>query len=45
MLLAFLDLVDRYWNGSKSLHNNDKFMSNTFVFFLKILRIKQINKI
>ena len=24
-LFQFLDLVDRYWNGSKSLHKNVKF--------------------
>ena len=26
-LHKLLDLVDKYWNGSKSLHDNKKFMS------------------
>lgn len=26
-LFLLLDLVDRYWNGSKSLHQNPKFLS------------------
>lgn len=26
-LIKLLDLVDKYWNGSKSLHDNKKFMS------------------
>jgi len=28
LLLKLLDLVDRYWNGSKSLHKNVKFKGN-----------------
>lgn len=27
-LIQLLDLVDKYWNGSKSLHDNKKFMSS-----------------
>lgn len=27
MLFKILDLVDRYWNGSKSLHQHAKFLS------------------
>lgn len=27
-LFQILDLVDRYWNGSKSLHKNNKFKGN-----------------
>ena len=31
-LFQFLDLVDRYWNGSKSLHKNVKFKGKVFFF-------------
>jgi len=31
-LFQVLDLVDRYWNGSKSLHKNNKFKSNDWDF-------------
>ena len=30
-LFQFLDLVDRYWNGSKSLHKNVKFKGKFFL--------------
>ena len=26
VLCKILDLVDRYWNGTKSLHHHDKFL-------------------
>ena len=32
-LFQFLDLVDRYWNGSKSLHKNVKFKGTALYFF------------
>ena len=32
-LFQFLDLVDRYWNGSKSLHKNVKFKGTVLYFF------------
>jgi hypothetical protein len=31
-LFMLLDLVDRYWNGSKSLHQNQKFLSKLTYF-------------
>ena len=30
-LFQFLDLVDRYWNGSKSLHKNVKFKGKSMI--------------
>ena len=33
-LIKLLDLVDKYWNGSKSLHDNKKFMSKQSMLLL-----------
>ncbi|XP_032892121.1 leucine-rich repeat-containing protein 36 isoform X2 [Amblyraja radiata] len=45
LLHNLLDLVDRYWNGSRSLHTNQRFLSPAHELLSNVLNSMSISKI
>ena len=44
LLHKLVDLVDKYWNGSKSLHTHSKF-KGTYVFEKRHFKVKGIDNV